>query len=98
LVATHTIKYVVSTKNSITTGAFDIILMDMSLPNIDGYETTREIRKKDKNIPIISYTANAEEGDHKKAMDAGCSEYLEKPAERLTLLKTIAGHLFNNNS
>ena len=72
-------------------GSFDLIIMDIKLPGMDGYETTKKIREKDKNVPIISYTAYAREGDREKSIKAGCNEYFAKPANRLTMLNTISG-------
>jgi CheY-like chemotaxis protein/HPt (histidine-containing phosphotransfer) domain-containing protein len=61
---------------------FDMILMDCNMPEMDGYEATHEIRKlKDANakIPIVAMTANVQEGDHQKCLDAGMDDYLSKP-------------------
>ena len=64
-------------------GYYDLILMDVSMPNMDGIEATRRIRKlknrKKAAIPIIAMTANAEEEDRKAAFEAGMNEYAEKP-------------------
>jgi CheY-like chemotaxis protein len=70
-------------------GAFDLIIMDIKLPGMDGYQTTRKIRTKDKSIPIISYTAYAMEGDREKSIRAGSNEYFPKPADSLLMLQTI---------
>ncbi len=59
----------------------DLILMDISLPKIDGYEVTQRLKKQDeyKDIPIIALTAHAMKGDREKAINAGCSGYIPKP-------------------
>ncbi len=67
-----------------------MILMDLKLPGMDGYELTRTIRKTHPHIPIIAQTAYAMTGDREKALDAGCDEYITKPVrsdELLVLLK-----------
>ncbi|MFI5234771.1 MAG: response regulator [Gemmatimonadales bacterium] len=76
-------------------GAYDIILMDMSLPIVDGWEATRLIRAADGlgAIPIIALTAHAMAGDRDKAMAAGCSDYDTKPVEIDRLLAKMAALL-----
>lgn len=67
----------------------DLILMDLKMPVMDGLETTREIRKTDKNIPIIALTAFAMENDREKAIEAGCNDYISKPVSNEKLIEII---------
>ena len=69
----------------------DLILMDMSLPVIDGWEATRQVRANDatRGIPVIALTAHAMAGDREKAMEAGCDDYDTKPVEITRLLGKI---------
>jgi two-component system cell cycle response regulator DivK len=73
----------------------DLILMDMSLPVIDGWEATRQVRANDatRQIPVIALTAHAMAGDREKAMEAGCDDYDTKPVEITRLLNKIAALL-----
>jgi two-component system, cell cycle response regulator DivK len=61
----------------------DLILLDINLPDIDGYEVARRLRSSEKrelnSIPIIAITANALKGDAEKALEAGCDVYMSKP-------------------
>ena len=68
--------------------SFDLILMDMSLPEIDGWEATRQLKASPQvsGTPIIALTAHAMEGDRKRAIDAGCDDYDTKPIELDRLL------------
>ena len=73
----------------------DLILMDMSLPVIDGWEATRRIKANDatRTIPVIALTAHAMAGDREKAMEVGCDDYDTKPVEITRLLGKIAALL-----
>ena len=69
----------------------DLILMDMTLPLIDGWEATRRIRAEAStaNIPIIALTAHAMDGDRERAIEAGCNDYDVKPIELPRLMEKI---------
>ncbi len=69
----------------------DIILMDLSLPIIDGWSTAKKLKanKATKSIPIIALTAHAMKGDREKALDAGCDDYDTKPVDFERLLGKI---------
>ncbi len=71
-----------------SSGGYALVLMDMSLPEIDGWEATRRIRATDggKTVPIIALTAHAMQGDREKAMAAGCNDYDTKPVDLERLL------------
>ena len=73
----------------------DIVLMDMSLPVIDGWEATRQIRLDPDTafVPVIALTAHAMDGDRERAMEAGCNDYDVKPIELPRLLEKIAALL-----
>jgi two-component system cell cycle response regulator DivK len=73
----------------------DLILMDIQLPEIDGYEATRRIKAKPElnSIPIIAVTSFALSGDDKKALAAGCQDYITKPYSPRALLVMVREHL-----
>jgi two-component system cell cycle response regulator DivK len=71
----------------------DLVLMDISLPIMDGYDATRIIRKSFQSMPIFGLSAHAMQGDAEKAKTAGCNEYLTKPVDEVILLKKIKEYL-----
>lgn len=70
----------------------DLILMDIKIPEIDGYEATRQIRNINKKVVIIAQTAYAQTGDKEKAIKAGCNDYISKPIMKHELLSLIRKH------
>jgi two-component system, cell cycle response regulator DivK len=71
----------------------DLILMDISLPGMDGYEATRAIRKSFPTLPIIGLSAHAMQGDAEKAIAAGCTGYLTKPVDEDLLFQKLQEYL-----
>jgi CheY-like chemotaxis protein len=68
--------------------------MDIKMPEMDGSEVTREIRKTHPNIPIIAQTAYALDDEKQKSLDAGCTAYITKPINKNALLKLINSLLY----
>jgi CheY-like chemotaxis protein len=71
----------------------DIILMDIQMPQMSGYEATIKIRETNKTVPIIAQTAHAMAGDKEKILAAGCNDYLAKPITEADLLGKIQKYL-----
>ena len=80
---------------AVATQRFDLILMDIQLPVMDGYEATRRIRSNPElnSIPIIAVTSYALTGDEAKALAAGCNAYITKPYSPRALLAKVREHL-----
>ncbi len=66
-----------------------LVLMDIRMPEMDGIEATRTIKTFRKELPIIAVTAYAMNGDEKKALEAGCDDYLTKPLNRMVLFEKM---------
>ena len=71
-------------------GEYDLVLMDIKMPIMDGLEATKKIKETHPSLPIIALTANAFDSDRQMAFDAGCDEFLSKPISSDLCLKTIA--------
>lgn len=77
-------------------GGFDLVLMDIMMPEMDGYETTKRLRENPKyrNLPVIALTAKAMKDDRQKCIDAGANDYLAKPVNVDKLLSLMRVWLY----
>ena len=73
----------------------DLVLLDMSLPKMDGFEVAKRIKSErgDRHIPVIALTAHAMKGDREKTIQAGCDDYVSKPVDPEKLMKTIENYV-----
>ncbi len=80
-------------------GDYDLVLMDIQMPVMDGYEATRKIREYENRqggsspTPIVAVTANAFKEDQERCLAAGCTDYLAKPVSKIKLLQCVARHV-----
>ena len=72
---------------------FDLILMDLKMPVMDGYEATKQIKERCPGLPIIALTAYSHDSDRDKALDCGCSDFISKPFDRHVLIDKISRQL-----
>jgi two-component system, cell cycle response regulator DivK len=71
----------------------DLVIMDMKMPVLDGFDATRMIKKLRPELPVIAVSAYAFYDDEEKALDAGCDDFLSKPFEKGELLRTLSRHI-----
>ena len=72
---------------------YDIVLMDIKMPIMDGLEATQAIREKHPDLPILALTANAFDSDRQLAMEVGCNDFLSKPVSSEECIETIKRYI-----
>lgn len=76
---------------------YDLVIMDIQMPEMDGWETTRRLRDMDmenaSTVPVLAVTANAMEENIRLSLDAGCTDFLAKPVSKASLLDCVAHHI-----
>jgi CheY-like chemotaxis protein len=70
-------------------GTYDMVLMDIKMPIMDGLEATKAIKENHPDLPIVALTANAFDSDRQLAMEAGCNDFMSKPVSSELCIKTI---------
>ncbi|MHC4551628.1 MAG: ATP-binding protein [Planctomycetota bacterium] len=96
----HTVRIVengAEAVNAVEQDNYDIILMDIMMPVMNGYEAVKQLRSNGCDLPIIALTANAMKGDDQKCCEAGCDGYLPKPINRDTLVELLESYLHRNS-
>jgi signal transduction histidine kinase/CheY-like chemotaxis protein len=84
--------------DTVATGQYDLILMDMQMPVMNGYDATRAIRSLQITTPIVAMTAYAMRGDEEKCLAAGCDDYLAKPIDRVRMVRKLHKYLTADHS
>ena len=74
-------------------GEYDLVLMDIKMPVMDGLEATKTIKEKLPELPVVALTANAFDSDRQLALEAGCNDFLSKPVSSELCLQTIKKYL-----
>lgn len=74
-------------------GGFDLVLMDIKMPIMDGLEATAKIKAKHPDLPVVALTANAFDSDRQLALEAGCNDFLSKPVSSELCLKALKNFL-----
>ena len=79
----------------LASGGYDLVLMDMQMPGLDGYGAVRALRELPggRDVPVIAVTASSMPGDRERTLEAGCTDYLAKPIDTRELVRLIAQYL-----